>query len=143
MYDRILVPTDGSEGTEAVLDHAFAIAEPYDATVVGLYVVDARVVRSSTDHSADEVRAELEADGEDALDAVADRGDQAGVTVERRTVEGSPSREILAVADDIDADLVVLGSHGKTPREKVQGLGSVSEAVVNEVRRPVMVVALG
>lgn len=142
MYERILVATDGSPGTEAVLDHAIAIAEPHDATVTTLYVVDTRVVRSATDRDPDDVRAELESKGEDALESATDRLEKAGVTVEPLQRDGNPEREILTVADEIDADLLVLGSHGKSPREKVAGLGSVSESVVTNAERPVMVTRL-
>jgi nucleotide-binding universal stress UspA family protein len=61
------------------------------------------------------------------------------LTVETLIREGNPEREIRGVADDIEADLVVMGSHGKSPREKVEGLGSVSEAVVTKSERPVLV----
>ncbi|AKH97745.1 universal stress protein [Halanaeroarchaeum sulfurireducens] len=142
MYERILVATDGSSGTEAILDHAIATAEPYDATVTPLYVVDSRVVRSASDRDPDDVREELESAGEDALATAADRLEDAGIDVETERRNGNPEREILSVADDIDADLVVLGSHGKSPREKVAGLGSVSESVVKNADRPVMVTRL-
>ncbi|MFB6124902.1 MAG: universal stress protein [Halanaeroarchaeum sp.] len=141
MYDTILVPTDGSDGTDAVLDHAMAIAAPHGATVTALYVVDTRVVRSSDEDPAS-VRADLETAGAKALEAATARGEDAGVEVVEMLQEGTPSREIRTVADDIDADLVVMGSHGKTPREKVQGLGSVSESVVNNADRPVLVTRL-
>lgn len=141
MYDAILVPTDGTDGTEAVLDHAMAIAAPHGATVTALYVVDTRVVRSSDDDPAS-VRADLEQAGTEALEAATARGEAAGVEVVELLQEGTPSREIRTVADDIDADLVVMGSHGKSPKEKVQGLGSVSESVVNNADRPVLVTRL-
>ncbi|MFB6133440.1 MAG: universal stress protein [Halanaeroarchaeum sp.] len=142
MYEQILVPTDGSPGTEAVLDHACAIAEPHDATVTALYVVDSRVVRSATDEDADEVRADLEAEGETALETAKSRGSTVGVDVETMQREGNPEREIRTVAGEIDADLIVMGSHGKSPREKVQGLGSVSEATVENAGFPVLVTRL-
>lgn len=142
MYERILVATDGSPGTDAVLDHAMGIADPYDATVTALYVVDSRVVRSAGDRDPETVRAELEANGDDALDEAVERGEDLGVDIEIECREGNPQREILAYADEIDADLLVLGSHGKSPREKVAGLGSVSESVVTNAERPVLVTRL-
>ncbi|MFW5918965.1 MAG: universal stress protein, partial [Halanaeroarchaeum sp.] len=122
-----------------VLDHAISIAEPYDATITALYVVDTRVVRSATARDPDDVRSELESDGERALELAVERGENAGLTVESSIREGNPEREIRAVSEDIDADLVVTGNHGKSPREKVEGLGSVSEAVVTKSQRPVLV----
>ena len=52
---------------------------------------------------------------------------------------GHPATEILAVAEDVGADLLFIGSHGKTGVERLL-LGSVSERVVREARCPVMVV---
>ncbi|MFB6070756.1 MAG: universal stress protein [Halanaeroarchaeum sp.] len=142
MYDRVLVPTDGSDGTEAVLEHATAIAEPHDAAITALYVVDARMIRSATDTDPDDVREELESAGTDALERARSVVEASGVTADTILREGTPVREILTASEEIDADLVVMGSHGKTPREKVQGLGSVSEGVVTNADRPVLVVRL-
>ncbi len=52
---------------------------------------------------------------------------------------GHPATEILAVAEDVGADLLFIGSHGKTGIERFL-LGSVSERVVREAKCPVMVV---
>lgn len=52
---------------------------------------------------------------------------------------GHPAEEILAVAEDVGADLLFIGSHGKTGVERFL-MGSVSERVVREARCPVMVV---
>ena len=52
---------------------------------------------------------------------------------------GHPADEILAVARDVGADLLFIGSHGKTGVERLL-LGSVSERVVREARCPVMVI---
>lgn len=52
---------------------------------------------------------------------------------------GNPAEEILSVAHEVGADLVFIGSHGKTGVERFL-LGSVSERVVREARCPVMVV---
>jgi nucleotide-binding universal stress UspA family protein len=44
MYDQILVPTDGSDGTRGAVDHAIDLAATYDATLHTIYVVDTNVV---------------------------------------------------------------------------------------------------
>lgn len=51
---------------------------------------------------------------------------------------GKPAAEILMVAEDVGADLIFIGSHGKTGVERVL-LGSVSERVVREAKCPVMI----
>jgi nucleotide-binding universal stress UspA family protein len=52
---------------------------------------------------------------------------------------GEPSAEILALAEDVAADLVVIGSHGRTGAARAI-LGSISERVVREAKCPVIVV---
>lgn len=140
MYDRILVATDGDDRSSVVLDHALAIAADHDATIYGLYVVDRRVYASAFDEGPSERKAELREAGERAVADVERRANDRGLAVETEIRDGDPETVVAKYADEIDADLVVVGSHGKTPREKVQGLGSVSEATVKATTRSVLVV---
>ncbi|WP_335999997.1 universal stress protein [Halorientalis halophila] len=143
MYDRILVPTDGSSGTDETLEHAFHVAADNDATVHALYVVDRRLFLAADEDTQDDVIATLEAEGEAALDAVETAGDEAGVEVVRERREGIPHTEITDYASEIDADLLVMGTHGRTGRDRVASLGSVTERVVENVGRPTLVVDIG
>jgi len=138
MYDRVLVPTDGSDAIDRSLEHALHVAERDGATLEALYVVDRRIVRASK-ALADDIEAELRAEGEAAVSAVAEQAADAGVSVETTILSGTPDTVILERADETDADLIVIGSHGKSPREKL-ALGSVSERVVQGTSVPVLVV---
>ncbi len=62
-----------------------------------------------------------------------------GVTGERVIVEGNPASEILRIAEDGRADIIVIGSIGKTGLEKVL-MGSVAEKLVHSSKQPVLVV---
>jgi nucleotide-binding universal stress UspA family protein len=62
-----------------------------------------------------------------------------GVTIETRVLEGSPSSALLDVAKNTGADLIVMGSHGRTGLKKLW-LGSVAESVVQEATVPVLIV---
>jgi nucleotide-binding universal stress UspA family protein len=143
MYDRILVPTDGSSGTDETLEHALHVAADNEATVHALYVVDRRLFLAADEDTQDDVIATLEAEGEAALDAVETAGDEAGVEVVRERREGIPHTEITDYAAEIDADLLVMGTHGRTGRDRVASLGSVTERVVENVGRPTLVVDIG
>lgn len=142
MYDSVLVATDGDERSDDVLEHALSIAENNDATVHGLYVVDRRVYSVAFDDGPSEKKAALQQAGEDALARVETQAKERGLSVDTVLRDGDPERLVAAYADEIDADLIVVGSHGKSPKEKVQGLGSVSEATVKATTRPILVVGI-
>ena len=140
MYETLLVPTDGSETVERTLPHALSLAADHDATVHALFVVDQRVVKASSDELRSDVRSDLERQGEAAVEGVADRAREAGVDARTAVVEGTPDKEIVAYAEETDADVIVIGPHGKTPRKKVEGLGSVSDRVVADAPTSVFLV---
>jgi len=143
MYDDILLPTDGSKGTAETVEHAIAIARDNDATVHVLYVLDRRRYRAADDATKEEVRKSLEEEGERAVEDLQVRLEEAGVAVETAIRDGIPHREIATYADDADVDLVTMGTHGRTGRDRVEKLGSVTDRVVKSVERPVLVVDIG
>ena len=143
MYETLLVPTDGSETVERTLPHALRLAADHDATVHALYVVDQRVVRASSDELREDVRTDLEAQGEAAVERVAERASEAGVECETVVRSGTPDKEIVDSAEETAVDVIVIGPHGKTPRKKVEGLGSVSDRVVAEAGTSVFLVKSG
>jgi len=140
MYDSLLVPTDGSDTVDRTLPHAIRLATDHGATIHALYVVDQRVVRANSGDLREEVRADLESQGRAAVESVADRAADAGVDVETVVRHGTPDKEIVAHAEETDADVIIVGPHGKTPREKVQGLGSVSDRVASDASTSVLLV---
>lgn len=143
MYETLLVPTDGSDTVDRTLPHALRLAADHGATVHALYVVDRRVVRASSGDLVEDVRSDLERQGESAVETVADRASEAGVDVETALRHGTPDKEIVAHAEETDADVIVIGPHGKTPRRKVEGLGSVSDRVVADASTSVFLVKEG
>lgn len=140
MYDRILVPTDGSKGTSESVAHAAEIARDRDATVEVLYVVDQRQYRAAARDTKDEVIASLREEGERAIDDASMWLADEGAEVETEIREGIPYKTILDYADETDVDLIVIGTHGRTGRDRRVALGSVTERVVKNSKRPVLVV---
>ena len=140
MYDDILVPTDGSDTVGETLDHALPIAVANEATIHALSVVDTRITAAADGDSREEVRRSLEAECEEAVATVASRAADAGVESVSEIRHATPWKGILQYADDADVDLIAIGTHGKTPREKRTSMGSVSERVVDDAKIPVLVV---
>ncbi|ELY62298.1 universal stress protein [Natronolimnohabitans innermongolicus] len=140
MYDDILVPTDGSATITETLAHGLPIAEDNDATVHALYVVDSRITAAATEETGPELERSLEDEGQTAVADVADDASARGLETETAVEKGTPSKTILEYAEDNGIDLIVIGTQGKSPREKVTSLGSVSERVVDNASIPVFVV---
>lgn len=137
MYDRILVPTDGSESADRALDHALNIAGQYGAELHVLYVIASSYTEAGPSHAV-AVDA-LEEHGATTLDAVGDRARAAGVQFVTEQRHGEPHRQIVEYADEEDIDLVVMGTHGRTGIERYL-LGSVTEKVVRTSDVPVLTV---
>jgi nucleotide-binding universal stress UspA family protein len=147
MYERILVPTDGSDVAENAVEHALDIAEQYGAEVHALYVVDTdsmsltlggeqldRIEQGRFDEM-EEVKDKADA----ATDYVADRARERDLEVVEHVSSGRPHEKVAEYAEDNDVDLVVIGSHGRSGVRRAL-LGSVTERVLRETHVPVLVV---
>jgi nucleotide-binding universal stress UspA family protein len=138
-YDRVLIPTDGSDVAAAAVEHGVAIAERYDATVHALSVVDTSSFASDYDAGAglSGVIDALTADCERAVEAVEERCADRGVEVVTDVVQGTPYRTIRDYVEEEDVELVTMGTHGRTGLERLL-LGSVTERVVRTSDVPVL-----
>ena len=147
MYERILVPTDGSDAAELAVEEALDVAEKFDAAVSTLYVVDTDAAEVSLGtEQVDRIRAgrfgemdELEARAREATEFVAEKGRERGIEVEEQFRGGRPHAVIADFAEDHDIDLIVMGSHGRTGIQRML-LGSVTERVLRSTHRSVLVV---
>ena len=139
MYQRIVVPTDGSIGTAHVALQAIDLAEQYGATIHALHVIDGDF-RSRLGELTD-IGEELETHGRHAVERIEHMAQAHGVDVVTTLEEGDPTRMIVRYAEEVDADLIVMGTHGRSGVER-RLIGSVAERVVRAASRPVMTVRL-
>lgn len=140
MYESILVPTDGSPGTERVIDRASELATLDGATVHLVYVVDSSsFLGSPMESSWEGVETVLRTEGEEVL-RDAERRCTAD-TIETEILEGTPSREIVTYAARTPCDLIVMGTHGRAGLGRLL-IGSVAERVVRSSTVPVMTIRL-
>lgn len=147
MYERILIPTDGSEVAEAAIEQAIDLAEKYDAELHALYVVDIDAVAYSLGtEQVDRLRqgkfdemTEIKQKAEDATAFVNELAAEHGIDVIERHSTGRPSQVIVDYVEDHDIDLVVMGSHGRSGVRRVL-LGSVTEKTLRSTHTPVLVV---
>lgn len=140
MYDRILVPTDGSEYAEDAAERAFALAETTDAAVQIVCVVERGPLGSvrlpGDDASAADAFAER---AEEFVARLAERARERGLEAETEIREGVPVRELLACVDEVGADAVVMGTRGRGGVSRMM-LGSVTNGVIREGDVDVLVV---
>jgi nucleotide-binding universal stress UspA family protein len=141
VYDRILVPTDGSEPASAAVRRALDLAEQYDATLHALFVVNTdknwvTVSKVEVHDALWEVGRETATRVLAAVQAVTTDADVELVT---EILEGSPDQRIPEYAAENGIDLVVLGTRGRTGIQH-RLLGSVTERVIREADVPVMAV---
>ncbi len=143
MYDRILVPTDGSAEGERAVEHALELARTHGAAVLAVYVVNTAGYSGLPMETAWEgISDALWAEGEGAVDRVVTLADAYDLEVETVVLEGSPSRQIVALGTRRDCDLIVMGTHGRGGINRLL-LGSVAERVVRHSSMPVLTVQVG
>jgi nucleotide-binding universal stress UspA family protein len=145
MYKKILVATDGSEVGNGAFEAAMQLAKTQGAELLPLYVVehpDIYVPDVGYDPSPiyDAFRAEGEevrkkADAQMKREGVKGKTQVVDNFIVRKTVAG----QIQDTADALQADLVVLGTHGRSGFKRLM-LGSVAEAFVRISTRPVLLV---
>lgn len=143
MYDKILVPVDGSECALAAVDHAGRLADTFDATVQIVSVADVRLTfgRSPTAGDAasvvDYAKARCEQAVETAVERLADTAPD--VAVDSTVLVGIPMSEIVDYVAQNDVDVVVMGTHGRSGFDRLL-LGSVAEGVMRTAPAPVYLV---
>ena len=134
---RILVPVDGSETAERAIDEAVAIAEIYGSEIHILYVANINQLAINACLS-DAILEAVNKAGNEILEKAASKiADKINVITTSET--GSPSVTITDFADEIKADLIVVGSRGLGLVKGVL-LGSVSQYVVEHAPCPALVV---
>jgi nucleotide-binding universal stress UspA family protein len=144
MFTRILVPTDFSEPSEAALDYAVAMATRFGASLHLIHVIDDDRMVTGMDGVAGFVPEAPNVEGatrvaEARLAGVLSSADRARFYTTSLVLHGSPPRTIAETALDMRADLIVMGTHGRTGLTHVL-LGSVAERVVRNAPCPVLTV---
>jgi nucleotide-binding universal stress UspA family protein len=138
---HILVPTDFSEGSIRAFETAVDMARDSGAIMTLLHVqhVPTSVFPDVILPIAPEMMRDAERSAEIVLDEWCGRAHAAGVPCDRRTAVGATHVEICETAEEIDADLIVIGTHGRGGLTHAL-LGSVAEKVVRKAPCPVLTV---
>lgn len=135
MYERILIPTDGSKTAAAAADAAIALAAENDAILHAIYVHEL----ASLPYEFEEVPEEYRSRTHEAVEEIRDKAEAAGVDVEAAVLEneGPVHTAIIDYATEHEMDCIVMGTHGRTGVGRFV-LGSVTERTLRESPIPVM-----
>jgi len=138
---KILIATDGSDSAHEALEFGLDLAAEQDAKAFIVHVAPAVDVMpyANFGYVAPSVPHEFDEHDRECLQEAAELAAEKGVDVETGLLKGWPADEIVAFADTIDADLIVVGSRGHGAVASAL-IGSVSRGVLHESRRPVLVV---
>ncbi len=143
MFKHILVPVDGSETSSKAVAKAAGLAKAFGSKVTVLYVIDPYPftgVGADFAYGQAQYLSAATAEANLALDEAKSELEAAGVQAETLVGEGHAVHEgISRVLESLDADLIVMGSHGRRGLEKLM-LGSVTQRVLGAVHVPVLVV---
>ena len=142
-YHNILVPVDGSETAYAAVDKAVEFAKAFGSkiTVVQVLSLDPYIAAEyiSANQTNDLIERARTAVLE-SLNAAKAKFNEHGIEVGAQLLEGQViHREIMEAAEKTHADLIIIGSHGRTGFKKFF-LGSVAQSLLGESGVPVLVV---
>jgi nucleotide-binding universal stress UspA family protein len=138
---RILVPIDFSDHADPVIEWAAHLAEEHGSEIVLLhaYHVPVEFQQAEGAYLPAEFWTAVKEEARQSLAQYGERLRARGLPVEEVTREGYPATVIEDEVDRQQADLVVIGSHGRTGLRHLL-LGSIAERVVQKVRCPVLTV---
>jgi nucleotide-binding universal stress UspA family protein len=140
MYEKILLPTDGSVCSKEAAKHALSIAQSYDSKIIVLNVLE---IKPTSGIIMDTILKE----GKASLNSVSrvfkniEKDDNSKKEIEKSFLmkEGTAANEILKIAKKEGVDLIVIGASGKHALERFL-LGSVTQKVVKNAKCPVLTV---
>lgn len=149
MFDRILVPLDGSEHSLRALENAIQIAKKFGSKINLIHIYSivvpsvSPIFLSESAALAPEIATELgdakRKVGEDILTESERRVNTEGIQVEKLLVEGHVVEKILETANKGGFNLIAMGARGLGRMKEVL-LGSVSHSIVRHAKCPVLVV---
>jgi nucleotide-binding universal stress UspA family protein len=138
IYQNIVITTDGSEKNTSAVIEGLMIARLTGANVKVIFVIDMKPLYSGVaEESYGNIYESYEKDGKEALQSIKElAGD---LKIKTFLLTGKPANEIIRFAKEHEADLLIVGTQGKSGLGKMI-LGSVAESVVRNAPCSVLVV---
>lgn len=147
MYERVIIPTDGSNLSFKGVQEGLEAAATYDIPAVAIYVIPPHPLLSSPkgryrseefeQESIDALSEQAKKEGQDILQKVVERAEKYGIEIKTVIREGEPYEEITEIASE--NDIVYIASHGRSGLSSVF-LGSTTDRVLKHTDSTVAVV---
>jgi nucleotide-binding universal stress UspA family protein len=142
MFEKILVPLDGSKRAEMIRPHVRELASRFQATVILIKVIEPiyadSIVEPFIRISEDAFNAKLK-DYELYLDGIATKFRNKGIACKTLIAHGPVVEKIIEAANTEDVDLIAMTSHGYGGLSRIF-YGSVAAGILNRVDRPLFIV---
>ena len=135
MFERILVPLDGSKAAELALPYAEELAHAFDSEVILLFVCDTPHCQQHYEHQV-----YIEKTAEVVTEHIG--GKKPKTSVKPLVLEGHPAAEINDYAVKNAASLIIMATHGRSSITS-WALGSIATKVLNRAHIPVLVIRAG
>lgn len=144
MYQKILVPLDGSERAEAILPHVIEVAQCSGGSVILLTVIEPEIILVSpydplTIRESDEVITAQIREAEAYLAAKCSQLKKAGLDAHSRVERGPVVEAVIEVANAEAVDLIAMASHGRSGLARVI-FGSVATGILNQAQQPLLLI---
>jgi nucleotide-binding universal stress UspA family protein len=138
-FQKILIAVDDSPLAMKAAKTGFLLAHALKASIAVVYVVDKSktVINADLGVTPEESKSVLLQEAEKTIQQFIRMFDGIG-EVYQFTPEGAPTHEIIQISEEWAADLIVMGSHGKTSMERVL-TGSLAEYVIRHAKIPVLI----
>ena len=140
MFTNILVAIDGSKASDQAIERAVDEAKVWNARLHAVYVVETGLFTSlPSDNTVELMYRVLEKEGNAVLEKAKKAAAKNGLTLISHLKQGHAGTEIITLAREENADLIVSGSHGKSKTDSIL-LGSVSTYITTHSTVTTMVV---
>ncbi len=138
-YQKVLIAVDGSEHSMKVAEHGMNLSSQLGASIAVVFVIDTAKVNKEgkSGRLPQEQIAKLKIEADKIINGIAEQFNDC--KFERFLPEGKPSKEIVTIATDWGADLIIMGTRGRTGIKRLL-LGSTAENTLRLSHTPILIV---
>jgi nucleotide-binding universal stress UspA family protein len=141
MFEKILVPLDGSALAQAILPYVMVVAKGFHSRVILFHVAETALDHEAPEQKtyADETMERIRPMAESYLAGVADELRREGIDVETKVVKGRAAAQILEHADKENVGLIAMSTHGRSGLARLV-IGSGLDKILRVCEQPVLLV---